>query len=1047
MKKKFINGLLLVALFVGFTGSMVSCKDYDDEKVVSLEGKLADTETSLRDALEAQKQALEGQIKQLQDALNDCKETCSTFRTTITEKLNEYLTIADWTKGLNEFRTELGGIYYTQDYINKTYYTKDEVDNLFKSLSNYYTKEEIDNLLNGLRDEMKKYVEISSLEQTIANMISDGKDKLTDALEAYFINNKVIEEYIKGLGLSSEDVTRIVEAALVNVNATIADVKATADEALALAKKNEGAIAALQGTVTSLQGTVTSLQGTVSSLEGRVSTNEGNVKELQDLVKALQTTTSTLQDNLTSLEGRVASLEGTVKKLDDSIISLGEQLDKVQSTANEAKATADANSKLIANLQTNYASLSEKVSGMEGSIEALKLLVNDANSEIDALKEQVAADKAEADKLHREMLETISGLASGINDIQSNLGQLKNEFEANKAEVKGQLDNLQENIDAANEKIAANTRSIEKLAGIFENTMAKLITGIEINGSRNQLFGGFNFPFDVRSNVLVAFHGMLDDYGVRFPTTNAAYYALPELEQFDIITEKDLEMLGVEDLSEVKGYVKINGNQYIMSRDGAEGNAGKLYLTVNPTNRDFTGTEFELIDSRNNTSVVKLSDLKKSNELINFGFTRGATVAEQSPNGFYEAKATFKAEDLEKGNRLDFDLTNLKEIAEDLKNIDDADNLTRISTVIYQNLNNMLPANAVKATWTDDLGQKSVVSQYAIAATTIRPLSFAFAKDISYDKFPGQQRAEDFINGLVDKIFAAMPDLSILWDHFDIEKIELDELTGDLDAKFHVYFNTRKIVSSGPKSVTISLPSYTLTGIHGEKVNIVPKKPEITVTITGNDAEIVIEYNIEAELEYMGRYTTEPVENIKAQLANFLEDVNDFLDSITGFTFDNIGVNITSTFNEFLQKITSNLWRFMHPNSLIRPTMLLKNTTNGKYAMMSESVKVPSRIDVTDFLLIPTTYTAELLSPAYKKFVAVTNVFKGGESAQDGNADCKSALDKANAQSRINEVIDGGFDDFIRFEGQKGYTYEFLYTAVDYSGKVFAEKYYVKVNE
>ena len=62
MKKKFINGLLLVALFVGFTGSMVSCKDYDDEKVEDLRAKLNDAETSLRTALEAQKKALESEI-------------------------------------------------------------------------------------------------------------------------------------------------------------------------------------------------------------------------------------------------------------------------------------------------------------------------------------------------------------------------------------------------------------------------------------------------------------------------------------------------------------------------------------------------------------------------------------------------------------------------------------------------------------------------------------------------------------------------------------------------------------------------------------------------------------------------------------------------------------------------------------------------------------------------------------------------------------------------------------------------------------------------
>lgn len=1046
MKKKFINGLLLVALFVGFTGSMVSCKDYDDEKVEDLRAKLNDAETSLRTALEAQKKALESEIASLEAALKNCQETCASFRTTINEKLKEYLTITQWTTSLNEFRTELGGIYYTQDYINKTFYTKDEVDNLFKSLSNYYTKEEIDNLLNGLRDEMKKYVEISSLEQTIANMVSEGKDKLTDALETYFINNETIRNYIKGLGLSENDVKKIVEEALVSVNSTIQEVKATADSALALAQKNEGKITELQGTVNTLQGTVTTIQNNLTAVQGEVGTLKETAAKLQSLIDGLQSSVTTLQNDLKTLQGTVTTLQGTVTNLQQSVVSLGEQLDKVQSTANEAKATADANSKLIANLQSSYNTLNTKVEGLEGTVEGLKSMIADANKEIDALKEQVAANKEEADKLHREMLETISGLASGLDALEANLGSLKSEFEANKAEVKGELKTLQDNIDAANANIAKNTVAIEKLADLFENTMAKLITGIEINGTYNPLFGGFNLPIDVRSNVLVAFHGLLDDYGVRFPTTNAAYYALPELEQYDIITEKDLEMLGVEDLSEVKGYVKLNGNRYITNRDDAEGNAGKVYLTINPTDRDFTGTEFTLIDSRNNTSVVTLSDLKKSDKLIDFGYTRGG-VADQSPNGFYEAKATFKAEDLEKGNRLDFDMSNIKEVAMDLKNWEDGDNLTRMSTVIYQNLNNILPANAVKATWTDDFGTKSVVSQYSIAATSIKPLSFAFAKDISYDRMPGLDRAEGFIEGLIDKIFAAMPDLSFIWDHFDIEKIELDELTGDLTAKFHVYLGSRKIVSSGPKSVTISLPSYTLRGSNGKKVTIIPKKPEITVTITDNDAEIIVEYNIEAELEYMGEYCTEPVENIKAQIADFLDDVNKFIDSIQGFTFTNVATEITSAINEYVEKITKNLWRFLHPNSLIQPTMLLKNTNTGNYSLMSSSSKVPSKMTTTNFLLIPTTYTAEMLSPAYKKFVAVTNVFKGGVSAQNGDADCKSVLDKANAQSRVNEVIEGGFDEFISFEGQKGYTYEFLYTAVDYAGKVFAKKYYVKVSE
>ena len=121
-------------------------------------------------------------------------------------------------------------------------------------------------------------------------------------------------------------------------------------------------------------------------------------------------------------------------------------------------------------------------------------MIADANKEIDALKEQVAANKEEADKLHREMLETISGLASGLDALEANLGSLKSEFEANKAEVKGELKTLQDNIDAANANIAKNTVAIEKLADLFENTMAKLITGIEINYTYNPPSEALIFP-------------------------------------------------------------------------------------------------------------------------------------------------------------------------------------------------------------------------------------------------------------------------------------------------------------------------------------------------------------------------------------------------------------------------------------------------------------------------------------------------------------------------------------------------------------------------
>ena len=82
MKKKFINGLLLVALFVGFTSSMVSCKDYDDEKITNLEGKLADEVNALKAQLDAQKTALEKQIKDVEDLRSSVSRTARPSRKT-----------------------------------------------------------------------------------------------------------------------------------------------------------------------------------------------------------------------------------------------------------------------------------------------------------------------------------------------------------------------------------------------------------------------------------------------------------------------------------------------------------------------------------------------------------------------------------------------------------------------------------------------------------------------------------------------------------------------------------------------------------------------------------------------------------------------------------------------------------------------------------------------------------------------------------------------------------------------------------------------------
>ena len=187
------------------------------------------------------------------------------------------------------------------------------------------------------------------------------------------------------------------------------------------------------------------------------------------------------------------------------------------------------------------------------------------------------------------------------------------------------------------------------------------------------------------------------------------------------------------------------------------------------------------------------------------------------------------------------------------------------------------------------------------------------------------------------------------------------------------------------------------------------------------------------------------MERIRQQIDMYLDDIRDFLNDLKDIKPSKIADKAKSAISDYFDEIYKRYKRYLNPNKYVQPTLLVKSEDG--YRRLSRSVNVPAQIKGTSLLLAPTTYTAEIISPAYKKFVAVTNVFKGEASAQGGDAACKSVLDKANAQSSINEVINGGWGSYIDFEAEDGYTYEVLYSAVDYTGLVFTEKYYFTVSK
>ena len=122
------------------------------------------------------------------------------------------------------------------------------------------------------------------------------------------------------------------------------------------------------------------------------------------------------------------------------------------------------------------------------------------------------------------------------------------------------------------------------------------------------------------------------------------------------------------------------------------------------------------------------------------------------------------------------------------------------------------------------------------------------------------------------------------------------------------------------------------------------------------------------------------------------------------------------------------------PNKALQPILIAKD--GKKIGILSKVKSKPTKVNSTSLELVPTSYTLELFAPAYKKFIAVTDVWDAS-----GNPAAASIGKAANGENML-KVIDS--EKTCTMNGQAGYTYEVAYSAVDYHGKVVIKRFYVK---
>lgn len=301
------------------------------------------------------------------------------------------------------------------------------------------------------------------------------------------------------------------------------------------------------------------------------------------------------------------------------------------------------------------------------------------------------------------------------------------------------IDSLNQALTPIKNDILANSTRIDKI----EEAMKLQVTGVIVQDVYNPVFGDITTPFGLNTTVLAAFYGKATT-DFEFPyLNNMNDYYLSE----DYIARADLAP-EIEALGDIQGSIDKVANQILL---GGNGNAGKLYVTINPNTTNFSGKVVELVNSQDKAAPVSLTPLVRSDHVKGFGWTKAAD------NGFYEADATISVENIKSGDTKA--RVNFNNSVNDIKSFVAKPNRASLTTAAksflkdsYQSMGNILDANAVKATYTDFQGNHSVYSDYNVAVTTIYPLSFNTGNGLNVTTLPGVSR----LKNVVDNAFGSV---------------------------------------------------------------------------------------------------------------------------------------------------------------------------------------------------------------------------------------------------------------------------------------------------
>lgn len=608
--------------------------------------------------------------------------------------------------------------------------------------------------------------------------------------------------------------------------------------------------------------------------------------------------------------------------------------------------------------------------------------------------------KALSEQADWELQQTIDSIAGAGAALESRVDELKAGFDS----LKSRVDSIEIKLNQVIFKLDSIENALNALSNrvdSVQNSLASMVTGISVQTVENVLWGSFYTPFGIKANIIYGNYGSVaGSCSLNFPTkgTPADYgHFVGEESQY-----VDFSSLNPN------GAIRLTGGQALA------GPAGKVYLTVNPIDVDFDGMKVVMVDSRGNIAPGFDSlTLKKSNALLTYGV--GPVTRSVSENYLYEAEVKINPAKAYL-SQPSINTTALKNAAVALKNDwKSIKNIANLAKTIATEINGSAIAYGVKCSYVDGFDKtRSLVSDYDMAAITFQPLSYSFAK------------------GKVIEIGKSLPMLPNLEEWMASKGMALDHFTFDPITGSPMSF---EIVIPDVNSIDVNIVDNgsTATGsiIPGEDKTSLE---DATLSINGFDLRVsatVTCKNDTMRLEIPADMMQPILDQVNTNVGGMLDKVNNIIDQVN----DVIGMSqekLIDRINSYIERINNRIPDELDINMFLQPTIFFSNGAGSLSELNSVKGFGSTMSQGATATLILSSYTAELLAPAYKKYVAVTEA---------PSAAAKSA---ANASGNFNTVLDGNTLTVHFTPTEKG-EYEIAYAAVDYSGKVAIRKFYIEV--